>query len=239
MANETPRPRPPAAPRRGGRPSRVEAGQIRDQILDIATALFLRDGYGATSIEAVAKRARISKRTFYHRFRDKAELFGAVVHRLVERMRPANDAQLFTGGSLEETLDRLARMIVRLALSPQALALQRVIIAEATRFPELATVLNEQGARQQAIDRIAGLLERHARAEHGAERDAKFAAEQFLLMVVAGPQRRALGLGKPLSEEALDRWARDAVRLFLDGWRGTHASLPTATARPRTGGPER
>ncbi|HKO08270.1 MAG TPA: TetR/AcrR family transcriptional regulator C-terminal domain-containing protein, partial [Alphaproteobacteria bacterium] len=162
----------------------------------------------------------------------------AVVHRLVERMRPANDAQLFAGASLEQTLERLARTIVHLALSPQALALQRVVIAEATRFPELATVLNEQGARQQAIDRIAGLLERHARAEHAAQRDAKFAAEQFLLMVVAGPQRRALGLGKRLSEEALDRWAHDAVRLFLDGWRGRPAPLPTPTAPSRTGGPE-
>ncbi|HKF70791.1 MAG TPA: helix-turn-helix domain-containing protein, partial [Stellaceae bacterium] len=66
------------------------AERIREQILEIATPLFLTQGYGATSIEAVAKRARMSKRTVYSRFRDKAELFGAVVHRLVERMRPPN-----------------------------------------------------------------------------------------------------------------------------------------------------
>ena len=168
---------------------------LRDRILEVATELFLTEGYGTTSIEAVAERAGISKRTFYHRFENKAELFGAVVLRLIERMRPANDTQLFEGGSFEEILERLALVIVHAALSPQLLALQRVIIAEATRFPELAAVLNAQGTRQQAIDRIAELLERQARVEQFALENAKFAAEQFLQLVVSGPQRRALGLG--------------------------------------------
>jgi len=219
---------PGAAPRRGGRPSRERAGEIRDEILDVATTLLLRDGYGATSIEAVAKRARISKRTFYHRFQNKAELFGAVVHRLVEKLRPQNDAQLFEGGAFEEILERLALVVVHAALSPQVLALQRVIIAEATRFPELAAVLNEQGARREAIDRVAAVLERQARAERFTLENAQFAAEEFLQMVVSGPQRRALGLGTPLTPDELDRWARAAVKLFLNGWRGnarTHAEI--------------
>ncbi|HET6307753.1 MAG TPA: helix-turn-helix domain-containing protein, partial [Rhodopila sp.] len=65
--------------RRGGRPSREQAALLGDRILDVATELFLAEGYGATSIEAVAQRARISKRTFYHRFPDKAALFDAVL----------------------------------------------------------------------------------------------------------------------------------------------------------------
>ena len=52
------------AVRRGGRPTRLEAAALGDKILDVATALFLSRGFGATSIEAVAGRARISKRTF-------------------------------------------------------------------------------------------------------------------------------------------------------------------------------
>jgi hypothetical protein len=60
---------PAAAPRSsGGRPSREAAALLRDKILDVATALFLRDGYGAVSIEMIARDARISKRTFYQRF---------------------------------------------------------------------------------------------------------------------------------------------------------------------------
>ncbi len=205
-----------AAARRGGRPSRLRAEQIGEEILDVATALILTHGYGATSIEAIAQQAHISKRTFYHRFRDKPALFGAVVHRLVGRLRPADDTVLFAGSSLEETLLRLAQFILRAALTPEALAIHRVIVAEATRFPELAFAMNEEGTRRDAVERIAALL---AGAAPGRRLpDPQFAAEQFLQMVVSFPQRRALGLGTPMSRQELDAWARDSVGLFLRGW---------------------
>ena len=215
------RTRKPAAPRRGGRPSRAAAEQLGEKILDAATALFLTGGYGVTSIEAIARRAGISKRTFYSRFRDKAALFGAVVRRVVERLRAGNDAELFEGGTIEEILTRLAGYILRAALSPQALALYRVILAEATRFPELATVVNEQGGSREAIDRIAALLEREAHAAQFMPENTSFAAAQFLQIVVALPQRRALGLGAPLTPAELEAWPHDAVALFLNGWRGS------------------
>ncbi|HLI10372.1 MAG TPA: TetR/AcrR family transcriptional regulator [Alphaproteobacteria bacterium] len=218
---------PAATPRRGGRPSRQQAEQIREQILGIATDLFLTQGYGATSIELVAQRARISKRTFYHRFRDKADLFGAVVHRLIEHLRPPKSAVRLDEGSLGDVLERLAGMILRAALSPDALALHRVIVAEATRFPELAAVLDEQGARREALRTIAALLEREVRRGRLEVEDAAFAAEQFLHMVVAAPQRRALGLGKPMTAAELELWARRSVQLFLNGCRGR---LESATA---------
>ncbi len=215
----------PTQGRRGGRPPRLIAEQIPELILEVATPLFLTEGYGATSIEAVAKRARMSKRTVYSRFRDKAELFGAVVHRLVEQLRPPNTPpeRFFEGGSLETILHRLAQLILRAALAPSALALQRVIVAEATRFPELAEALNQEGTRREAIHRIGALLQREAAAGRIAVANPAFAAEQFLHMLVAGPQRRALGLGAPMTEAELETWARDTVDLFLNGCRTTMA----------------
>src|SRR5579859_2837038 len=115
-------------PRRGGRPSKVEAEQLGDRILDVATELFLAEGYGATSIESVARRAGIAKRTFYARFTDKAALFAAVVHRIVERLRPPADVPLFEGDDCEAVLRRLARLMLRAALMPEALALSRLIV---------------------------------------------------------------------------------------------------------------
>src|SRR5271170_1612089 len=118
----------PAAPRRGGRPSRLQAEQKRGLIIDVATALFLDQGYGATSIEAVAQRAGISKRTFYARFRDKPDLFSAVIHQIIGHLRPADMTPLFKGASFEEILHRLAVLALGAALSPQAIALQRVML---------------------------------------------------------------------------------------------------------------
>ncbi len=180
--------------------------------------MLLAEGYSRTSVEAIAKRARISKRTFYHRFRGKPELFEAVVRRLVQHWRAPFDALLDQPRTvtLEQLLTQTAKQILSAALSPQALALHRLILSEAPRFPELARVMNEHGAGQGVLQ-IAGILEAEMRAGRLGAMDPRFAAEQFLHLVLSGPQRRALGLGKPLAPRELQRWMFDTVRLFLAG----------------------
>ena len=209
-----------ARPRsRGGRPSRLQSALLSDRILDIATGLFLGDGYGATSIEAVARRAGISKRTFYHRFRGKEMLFEAVVRRLIDRWTPPFDTALLDAPSLGEALRRAAEHMLTVALTPEALALHRIMIAEAPRFPGLARILHELGAAA-GIERISRHLEaRMAGGEIGSV-DPRFAAEQFILMVVEGPRRRALGLGMPMPAAELQQWVERTVALFLEGCRG-------------------
>ncbi len=219
--------------RPGGRPSRQQAARLKDKILDVATALFLERGFGGTSIEAVAARARISKRTFYHRFGDKGALFEAVVRRLIARWLPAFDARLFKPGPLDVVLRRTARQMLALALSPEALALYRVVLSEAERFPELAQVMADSGARKGAAH-IAELLAREARAGRLRIGDSRFAAEQFMSMVLAVPQRRALGLGQPLSARALDRWSRRTVDLFLNGCRSGTPAAARASRPPKS-----
>jgi len=195
-----------------GRPSREEAEKIGDSILAAATEMFLAQGYGATSIEALAQHLRISKRTFYHRFKDKAALFEAVVHGIVDSLKPPDMSRLFTGASLEEILLRIGNLALQAALSPQGMALQRLIISESQRFPELAVIASGEGTRQQAVVAMAGLFR-----EHLPQDEALFAAEQFLQMAITLPQRRAMGLGPPLSEEERRLWVRRTVSLFLDG----------------------
>jgi len=217
---------PAAVSRRGGRPSRTEAGQLGERILDAATALFFSAGYGATTIEAVAKRARISKRTFYHRFADKSALLRAVVHRTVDRLHPPAEVPLLDGAGLQEILERLARLILQAALSAPAIALHRLIVAESARFPALAAVVTEQGGAEEAIRLVAGVLEREARAGHLTLDDPVFAARQFLHMVISWPQRRAMGLGTPMTPAEIEAWARNVVNLFLNGCRGWESARP-------------
>jgi TetR/AcrR family transcriptional regulator, mexJK operon transcriptional repressor len=209
--------------RRGGRPSREGSEQLGELILDAATELFLTHGFGATSIEAVALRVRISKRTFYHRFSDKPALFAAVVHRIIKRLRPAAGIPLIEGADLQTVLERLATLILRAALSPQAIALHRLIVAESPRFPELAEVLAREGATEEAITLIAAVLEREVKARRLKLDDTIFAARQFLQMVITLPQRRAMGLGAPMRKRELTEWPRKVVGLFLNGCRGNES----------------
>ena len=204
---------------RGGRPSRADALRLRQRILEVATELFLAEGYGSTTIEAVAARAGISKRTFYHRFDDKSALFAAVVHEIIEQIRPPAGVPLIEGATLRDVLRRLAGMIVHAALSPKAIALHRLVMAEAARFPELVRAVHADGSAREATALISGVLAQEFRdAKQSAEHRA-FAAEQFIFMVVTLPQRRAMGFGKPMTAAELDVWADKVVGLFLNGFR--------------------
>jgi TetR/AcrR family transcriptional repressor of mexJK operon len=218
--SEKKRSRAAAIPRRGGRPSHAQAEKLGERILDVATELFLAHGYGATSIEAVARRAGVSKRTFYHRYTDKPALFSAVIHRIIERLRPPAGVPIFQGASLREILERLAGLILHAALSPQAVALHRLVVGESGRFPKLAAAVSREGASENAIRLSAGVLEREAAKDGFALDNPRFAAEQFLYMVIAVPQRRAAGLGAPMTAAEVDAWGRDVVELFLEGCRG-------------------
>ena len=203
---------------RGGRPSRLESAQLADRILDVATGLFLGSGFGATSIEAIAREAGISKRTFYHRFGSKEVVFEAVVRRLIERWMPPFDTSLLDAPSLREALHRSATHILAVGLTAEALALHRMVIAEAPQFPQLARILHELGAAS-GVDRIARCLDHYVKEGELRPIDTRFAAEQFILLAVTGPRRRALGLGLALSADQLSGWIDDTISLFLDGCR--------------------
>jgi AcrR family transcriptional regulator len=203
---------------RRGRPSKADALRLRERILAAATELFLAEGYGSTSIEAVAHRARISKRTLYERFEDKAALFAAVVHGIVEHIRPAADVPLIAGATLADILRRLAQFMLYAALAPPALALHRMVNAESARFPELARAVAGDAGNQEAVNLIAELLAREL--PESTTENREFAAAQFIFMVVTVPRRRALGYGSPMTAAEVDAWAAKVVGLFLDGCRG-------------------
>jgi TetR/AcrR family transcriptional regulator, mexJK operon transcriptional repressor len=206
--------------RKGGRPLRADALKLREHILEVATNLFLEQGYGSTSIEAVAAHAGVSKRTFYDRFDDKAALFAAVVHRIIENIRPPANVPLLVGPNLGEILRRLAGLILQAALSPQAIALHRLVTGESSRFPELASAVEKDGGQAEATALIAGLLSRELPKIRLNPENQAFAAHQFIYMVVAVPQRRATGFGTPMTQAELELWADKSVTLFLDGYTG-------------------
>ena len=203
---------------RAGRPTAATSAQLGALILDVATAAFLRDGYAATSIEAVAKRARVGKRTLYARFGDKESLFRAVLDRLMERWLAASPDPEPAPGGIGPALVQLAGRILDVALQPEAIALHRLLVSEAGRFPEILRMLQGTGFGEGA-SRVSALLEREVRAGRLPLLDHAFAAEQFLHLVVSGPRRRALGLGRPLGPDEVADWARRSVALFLDGCR--------------------
>src|ERR1700733_7337790 len=71
--------------RKVGRPKRGTEGARTDALINAATHVFLREGYGHASIDKVASEAGVSTRTIYERYKNKADLLVAVITRLVNR----------------------------------------------------------------------------------------------------------------------------------------------------------
>src|SRR5690348_11638516 len=145
-----------------GRPSREEAGQISERILDIATRRFLERGYGETSINAIAEEAHIGKRTVYARFDDKADLFAAVVRRFVDRLIDPVCADMPADQPIEATLTQLGEGLLATILTPEAIGLHRLVSCESRQFPELAALAELHG-RGRSVAVLAALLERETR----------------------------------------------------------------------------
>ncbi len=126
---------PPA--RRSGRPDATASGVLDRHILDTATGLFARQGYAATSIEQVAAAAGAGKQTIYRRYASKEDLFKAVITALSAPFIAAIEDSRIASADPLTALRETCRATLDFAARPDVVAVYRILIAEAQRFPAL------------------------------------------------------------------------------------------------------
>jgi len=201
-----------------GRPTREQAEQRHEELLDRALELFLERGFELVTMEAIAAAVGMTKRTVYARYEDKRALFKAAVQRAVDRwIVPVETLQAVETDDLETTLIEVARIRLANAISPTGLRLQRIVNAESYRFPEIFDQSFDQGTRP-TLAYLADLLKRHAAKGEVQIEDADIAASVFLSMVIGGPIRTAVH-GRPIDTTAYDDRIQICVRMFLNGVR--------------------
>jgi TetR/AcrR family transcriptional repressor of mexJK operon len=205
--------------KRAGRPPREIAAQLSEQILGAAEALFLEQGYGATTIEQVAGQIGATKRTVYVRFSDKAGLFHAVVKRVLDARRP-DLRTIGTDRSVDERLNDMALRVLSYVLDPVVVRLFRVVTTEAYRFPELNRMMEEQAAHGVAWA-VGQMLEEEVRLGRLVLDDPALATRLLLSLVTGAPTKEAGRGVKPLGYPDRRQWVKGAVALFLDGARAT------------------
>jgi len=137
---------PPPCLRGAGRPKASDVEARTQDLIDAAARLFLANGYTRTSLEAIARAARVAVRTIYVKFGGKAGLLDAVlmsrrdqffrIRDMEQDMRPFRDV-----------VDDFAHQFFDLICQDQLIAMQRVVIAEAADNPELARAFYEAGPR--------------------------------------------------------------------------------------------
>jgi AcrR family transcriptional regulator len=215
---------------RYGRPPRGLAGQVEERILDAAGRVFLERGFRGASVDEIAEAASAGKPTIYARFPSKQALFAAVIERLVRR-NTSLDTFSCAGNSIEQRLDALAALILTRVLTPETVGLIRVAVAEARRFPDLATSVNCMGRERptEAVARVFGELA--AADDIGAS--SAFAPDQlsgtarrFLDLVVLPMLMRAL-FGEDLAalRAGIGPHVKQAVAFFLAACRRAPPAL--------------
>jgi AcrR family transcriptional regulator len=142
---------------RTGRPPRELAGEVEPRILDAARRVFLEHGLAGASMDEIAKRACAGKPTIYARFPNKEALFTAVVMQSVAANIARFEEHTPTGSTIEERLESVAITILRWILVSDSIRLMQVAIAEAARFPNLASSVYRM-ARERGAEAVARLL---------------------------------------------------------------------------------
>ena len=203
----------------GGRPPRAVSEQISRRIVDAAAELFLRDGYEGTSMDAVAARAGMSKRTLYTRFPAKAGLFEAVVGDVIARKLQLLEVAHVAATPFRMQLLAFAERLLSIVIVPEVVGLERVVTGEAKQFPDVASRLH-----QRLGDHVIRLLcELIGRFETAGERDETLIrkdAEIFLAMVILPPLRKAVLFQTKPSVDDVDRaFIARAVEIFARGIR--------------------
>lgn len=193
-------------------------GRKRKAIIDAATSLFLAQGYDGTSMDQVAARAVVSKQTVYKQFADKERLFAEVILGVtgtVDAFIEGVSQGLANPKDVERSLRELARTYVKTVLQPRVLQLRRLLIGEATRFPELGRGYYGRGP-ERAISAIASCFEQLAARGMLRVADPLLAAQHYACLVLSIPLDKALVCGDDqFSAAELDRLADAGVQVFL------------------------
>ncbi|MGZ3145889.1 TetR/AcrR family transcriptional regulator [Lentzea chajnantorensis] len=155
------------------------AEQKRAAIVDAATALFLESGYDKTSLARIADAAGVSKATLFKQFPTKAELFDAIV---TDYWQSDDGALTPPPGDPAAGLTALGNRYVALLTRPGMVALFRIVIAEAPRFPELGQTQFRLG-KQPFFDAVRDYLAAESGAGTLTVPDPVLAATQFLGMI--------------------------------------------------------
>ena len=193
----------------------------RAAIVQAATALFLRQGYHDTSTDQIAAAASVSKQTVYNQFGDKKNLFHDIilgVTATAERFAaelPGSVASVRAAEDVAPALHALARRYLASVMNPQVLALRRLMIGEASRFPQLAADYYDR-APARVLTALADVFDRLAARGLLRADDPAVTAEHFAYLVLGRPLDHGMFHVDAMPGAAeLERSADRAVAVFL------------------------
>lgn len=201
-----------AEPRSRGRPSAPE-GELRAAAVEATLALLLTQGYAATTVDAVAKRAGMAKKTLYRFAENRDALVTQAIASWTDAFAPVFEQDAQRATELTTLLSQGLQAIARQVLSEQAVGMFRLLQSEFPGREDLLAAYQRNGIeRGRTI--VADWLQRQQRRGWLRELDCAQTSDLLLAMVIAEPLRQmALGLLPPGSD--IDTRIAAALALVL------------------------
>jgi AcrR family transcriptional regulator len=155
----------PAVPSRGraGRPRAEDLEARHDAILDVAGRIFEDRGYRGTSLDMIAREARVAVRTIYVKFGGKAGLFTAVLQQRRLSYGIVDIGAADPGRAVRDVLQEFGEHLLELLATPQIVRMHRMVIAEAEDQQEAALIYYRTGCGH-VLDMLASFFAREGMA---------------------------------------------------------------------------
>ncbi|AHI01196.1 TetR/AcrR family transcriptional regulator [Kutzneria viridogrisea] len=190
----------------------------RRAVVEAAAQVFVREGYVGTSVDVIAAEAGVSKQTIYNYYGDKENLFLTVIETMLEpaaaRFLEILDQVLAESDELAAGLTRLGREWVELLSHQELAALRRLIVGEATRYPQLLRAWQNAGPGL-AQPKLTGHLARLHEEGVLDVPDPARAASQLTSLLVGELQTLSLFGAVPLTTARVEETVSGAVEVFL------------------------
>lgn len=194
---------------------RPELEKKRLYILKAALSLFGHAGYDGVTMDDIAKQAGLSRATLYQHFKNKEELFTAIIQES-KTMAVFRDP-LFRDykGDLSYVVEKIGREFLGMFDEPDRLNLLRMIICESPRFPEIGQLLYRE-AISRGIVKVAAYLEKLKETGELREIDSMLAARILfgILQSFVVIDKLINPSGRDFTEEEI---VSGVVDIFLNG----------------------
>ncbi len=192
------------------RPGRPKSEEKAEAIREAAGQLFMTIGMERTSMDAIAQSAGVSKQTVYSHFNSKDELFRDCVHSKIRDYGLVADSDDDADADIDQRLTRFGTQFLTLISDPEVVRMFRLMITEATSFPNVAQSFHESGP-MATIGYLTTVIQPHlddmseATARQAAGEFATLLKGEFFLQML-------LGTRTSLDEREIRQHVRHAVR---------------------------
>lgn len=188
---------------------------IRDRVVEAAWTLFLHDGVEATSIDAIARQAHVSKVTLYRHFTDKVALFEAGMEAENARLGGLREAAFSYPSDFEDQLVGFGEATMHYLTAGDAVDFYSVLVGELRRHPGLARTFYEVGPGH-THRALTELIQRGSNEQRVSVADASLAAEELFGMWQGFSNfQLSLGMDPEVVRIEASRRVRSAVTVFL------------------------